>query len=135
MYEYHGWINIRITPGEMEEEEEKKLWKIIFYLKELINSFANHSNVADLRTINGEHLAWFTGCSNHRSPESENLLNIFQLISDKAPGSFGILYIWDTEESEDLSNEFQVWRLARGKLELLKDQYLSPCVPTIEDPM
>jgi hypothetical protein len=135
MYEYHGWANIRLTPGEIEEIEEKKLWEIVSSFKKLIDNFANYSNMSGLKTINGQHLAWFAGCSNHGSSESEELLNIFRLIANKTPGSFGILYVWNTEESEELSNEFQVWRLTRGKFELLKDQYLSPCVPTIEDPM
>lgn len=134
MYEYHGWINIRITPGEIEEKDEKVLWKLNLNFKKIIGNFADSSNIAEFKTINGEHFAWFTGCSNHRSSESEELLNIFKLIGNKAPGSFGILYVWDTEAIEGLGNEFQVWRLVRGKIELLKDQYLSPCIPTIEDP-
>ena len=135
MYEYHGWINIRITPGELKEGDEEILWKLKVHFEKIIDNFANYSNIAELRTINGEHFAWFTGSSNHRSSESEELLNIFQLIGEQASGSFGILYVWDTEELGGLANEFQVWRLARGKFELLKDRYLSPCIPTIEDPL
>jgi Immunity protein 7 len=133
MYEYHGWITLRVTSGEVEDEEEM-LWKINNYAQNLIENFASKHNVAGLKVMNGEHIAWFAGCSNHRSSESEILLNIFQHIGNQAPGSYGILYIWDDEAPNELSNEFQVWRLAKGKFELLKDRYLSPCIPTIEEP-
>ncbi len=133
MYEYHGWITLRVTPGEVDNEEEK-LWEINKYAKNIIDNFADKHGFAGLNVVNGEHLAWFSGCTNHSSPTSETLLEIFRLIGNQAPGSYGLLYIWDDEATHELNNEFQVWRLVRGKFELLKDCFLSPCIPTIEDP-
>ncbi|WP_255297566.1 Imm7 family immunity protein [Leptospira kirschneri] len=44
-------------------------------------------------------------------------------------GSYGLLYIHDEEDDKneiDHSNEFVVWKLARGHLNQEKDPFLSP---------
>ncbi|WP_061270413.1 Imm7 family immunity protein [Leptospira interrogans] len=46
------------------------------------------------------------------------------------PGSYGLLYIQD---EIDHSNEFVVWKLARGHLNQEKDPFLSPCISSIEN--
>lgn len=38
MYEYHGWITIRVTPGEIDNEEEK-LREISNYAGKIIEDF------------------------------------------------------------------------------------------------
>ena len=72
------------------------------------------------------------GLSNHRGSLEEGLINIFREIGEKAPGSYGLLYISD-DENPEFDNEFRVGRLVRRKFELVKDYHLSPRIPTIED--
>ena len=72
------------------------------------------------------------GLSNHRGTLEEALINVFQGIGKKAPGSYGLLYISD-DENPQFDNEFRVGKLIRGKFEFVTDCYLSPRIPTIED--
>jgi hypothetical protein len=57
-------------------------------------------------------------------------------VAENLPGSYGLLYVHDDEDiqdEEDNSNTFVVWKITRGKLTQEKDNYLSPCIPVIED--
>ncbi len=74
------------------------------------------------------------GQHNHRS---EYIIELFQWVAENAPGSYGILYIRDDEDQSrdnDYSNCFRVWRLCRGQLTERDDPFLSPAIPTVEDP-
>jgi Immunity protein 7 len=65
------------------------------------------------------------------------VLNLFEWIAENSLGSYGILYLRDDENSRrdfDYSNEFRVWTLRKGILTENSDPFLSPCIPTIEDP-
>ena len=131
MFEYHGWIGIVVAPYDVENEIHK--------LREVVNSAKNSieqtlpaHHIAELKPINGEYMASFAGFANHRSSLGGNLIQIFQEIAQKAPGSYGLLYIWDDEDPE-LNNQFQVGRLARGEFLFVSDHYLSPRIPTIDD--
>lgn len=132
MYEYHGWITLGVSPREVESEQEK-LWEVSDRVGRLLKDFQHEYCIASLKVINGRHLAWIAGHTNHGSLESKTLLNLFKSVGELAPGSYGILYIRDDEDKEGFANEFQVWRLARGKFDRFKDHYLSPSIPVIED--
>ena len=73
------------------------------------------------------------GLSNHRGLLEKALIDMFREIGEKAPGSYGLLYLSDNENFE-FDNEFRVGKLARGKFEFVTDRYLSLRIPTIEDP-
>ena len=122
MYEYHGWFCIAVAPHEVEDED-CKLYEVVNYVKNLIEQTLPEHHIAELKPINGEYMASFAGFANHRSSLADNLIRIFQEIAQKAPGSYGLLYVWDDEDSE-LGNEFQVGRLARGEFKFVKDSYL-----------
>ena len=63
---------------------------------------------------------------------SSDILNIYYLIAKKAVGSYGLLYVHDDEAKDD-SNNFVVYKLARGKVDRIADTFLSPFIPTVED--
>ena len=133
-YEYHGWITLEVTPSSEEVDNEfDLLWNIHKLVSNLLEDFCAEHRIAGLKVVNGQHLIWIAGCTNHENYESKELLNLLKSIGKYAPGSYGILYVHNDEDTEGLSNEFQVWRLVRGNLEKQKDYYLSPCVPVIED--
>ena len=132
MFEYHGWITFVYSPYEVEDEDEK-LDKVISYAENFIKQVLNERHIAELKVINAEYMASFAGSANHRSPDVEAVIEFFEEIGTKAPGSYGLLYIWD-DEVPDFDDEFQVGRLARGKFEFVKDHYLSPRIPVLEDP-
>ena len=132
MFEYHGWITFVYSPYDVEHEEEK-LDTVISYAKNFIKQVLNERHIAELKVINAEYMASFAGAANHRSPDVEAVIEFFEEIAKRATGSYGLLYIWD-DEVPDFDDRFQVERLARGEFKLVKDHYLSPRIPTLEDP-
>ena len=72
------------------------------------------------------------GLANYRGILEDDLINVFREIGEKAPGSYGLLYIAD-DENVEFDNEFRVGKLVRGKLEFVFDPFLSPRIPVIED--
>ncbi len=84
--------------------------------------------------LNGDlHVLSIAGHRNHRY---EPVIDLFRWLAVNGPGSYGLLYVWDDEDHKhgDYQNLFRVWRLARGVLEERSDPFLSPPIPTVEDP-
>ena len=50
-----------------------------------------------------------------------------------APGSYGLLYLHDDEDTNGFHNAFQVFVLSKGNFILCKDPFLSPYIPRVED--
>jgi hypothetical protein len=73
---------------------------------------------------------WFAGCPNHRH---DCVFGLSPWLSQRAPGSYGLLYVWD-DESRGYENEFRVWRLVRGRVEEMSDPFSLTLHITIEDP-
>jgi len=130
MYEYHGWITVRETP---ENTDEDRIGEILSELREHIGRLNWVSGVLDLRAANGEYHLWTAGNENRKPLPEYDPVNLFRYVGEKAPGSYGILYVWDDEDPDGYHNCFRVYVLARGKLQERDDPFLSPCVPVIED--
>lgn len=84
--------------------------------------------------FNGMHSFTVTGLRNHRK---EEVIDLFRWLAENGPGSYGLLHVCDDEDGErgaDYANGFRVWRLARGRLTEHTDPFLSPRIPTVEDP-
>ena len=131
MYEYHGWITFVYSIDEVEDED-KKLETAVNYARDLIEQTLPKRYINELKVMNGEYMVSLAGLSNHRGSLEEALIKIFKEIGEKAPGSYGLLYISD-DENPEFDNEFQVGKLVRGKFEFVRDPFLSPRIPTIED--
>ena len=58
---------------------------------------------------------------------------VFKLIGEIAEGSYGIIYLYNDEDTDGKENYFQVFSLARGMIKENLDEFLSPIIPTIED--
>ena len=127
MFEYHCWATLRNDPHNVDGPN---LDRLVEELRHRIHTFGDGFGVTDLRAINGQFRVWVSGSPNHRH---DQIFGLFQLIAEMAPGSYGLLYVWD-DEHEPYDNEFRVWRLLRGRVEEMADTFLSPCIPTIEDP-
>jgi hypothetical protein len=135
MFEIHGWATLRESFDEAGEDDEK-LHAIFARLRRQIdeNSWSLNSLV-DLRYINGTPYLTVTGDRNHRISEGSELFELFHTVAEIAPGSYGLVYVMD-DEAQDIAarNEFEVWVLCRGQFTRRSDAYLSPIIPTIEDP-
>jgi len=130
MFQFHGWSVLRYHTHDNDSEiQEQKL-------KQLITIISEHDpeKLVSIRRRNGMDSLFISGMHNHRN---DNITEIFKQIGIVMPGSYGILYIQDDEdinEQYDNSNCFIVWKLIRGHLIEDKDLFLSPFVPTVEDP-
>ncbi len=71
--------------------------------------------------------------TNHRSEDVHEVFELLELITRKAPGSYGLLHLKDDEDPEGRDNEFVIYKMHRGKLDSTFDSLLSPCQPTITD--
>ncbi len=121
MFEYHGWATLRSAPpAELIREIEA--------LHDL-GGMAAH-----LEVLNGAWMLSIMGLRNHRNPD---VIDLYHSLAAHDPDAYGLLYVWDQEDRREggaYTNRFRVWRLVRGKLVELDDSFLSPCIPTLEDP-
>ena len=127
MVEMHGWVTIRASYRDTEDDSIDQV------VAEINKGFQeiNHIN-PELKWMNGEVFFQYSLYTNHWSDDCKELLKLFELISEKAEGSYGLLYILNDESDSDY-NYFVVYRLARGKLEKALDSFFSPFVPVVED--
>ena len=88
--------------------------------------------IFEIKAINGEYKISFVGGGNHRTSDFEKILELFDYISKKAKGSYGLIYIRDDEDGEN-HNNFVVHKMKKGEISIVKDELLSPCHPMIED--
>ncbi|QUH28784.1 Imm7 family immunity protein [Vallitalea guaymasensis] len=130
MYEFHGWAVIRETPQVIDEENVDDIAKMI---EEYIDNLNWESGILKIFAVNGEYQFIVSGVSNHKTQESEELLGVYKYIAKIAPGSYGLLYVKDDEDTKGLDNEFIVYTLVRGNLSIQKDTFISPFIPIVED--
>jgi hypothetical protein len=129
MVEYHGWLTLR--DATVESDEERLTAKAASVEIEIERRIAQH-RIIGMRVVNANYFLWFAGCTNHWSNDVDDIFELLRFIATHAPGSYGLLYLWDDEDSEN-ENAFRVWRLAKGVLSEHPDPFLSPCLPTIEE--
>ena len=110
----HGWITIRCfykNSDKFDElEEEFQFTEVSFYQK------------YEMTFLNICGMSWYYD-------ECEKVIQLYQMISKLAKGSYGVLYV----QSEKEENVFKVYTLKRGCVYEQVDQLLSPCIPEIED--
>ena len=133
MFEFHAWATIRVNEDDdpqldiLSRREDQALER----LRPIIDQADDEFSFFDLRrTGNGMIVFTSHGLRNHRF---QPIIDVFSWIGENLPESYGLLYVHD-DESEVHDNEFRVWRLARGQLTELDDPFLSPYVPTVEQP-
>ncbi|MEV7520125.1 Imm7 family immunity protein [Streptomyces sp. NPDC091371] len=129
MFEYHGWITIRESPGD---DDEARLAAIVEELGQRVEQLAPRY-LLDLRWMNGTPSVHLGGHTNH-SHSASDVLDFFAHVGAVAPGSYGLLHIRDDEDERGHENDFRVIRLARGQVSDHIEPLLSPCIPALEDP-
>ncbi|MFJ8275549.1 Imm7 family immunity protein [Streptomyces sp. NPDC094154] len=108
MFEYHGWITVRETAAD--DEDEPRLRQIVDELRLRIAQM-DSPYLLDLRWMNGEPFIHLGGYSNHRS--SPDVVELFEHVAAVAPGSYGLLHVRDDEEP-DHGDDVRVLKLVRG---------------------
>lgn len=127
MVELHGWITIRENYKETDEDN-------IYEIVDDINRVIYELGYPELKAkwMNGEVCFQCSFYTNHWDSRIQDTLDIYNLVAEKAIGSYGLLYVYDDESKSD-NNRFVIYKLARGKIEKSADSLLSPCIPTVED--
>lgn len=127
MVEVHGWITLRET---YEVTDEENLEMVLRQINDEIEKL-KYSNL-QIKRVNGECFIEILLCTNHMSPDVKEVISFYEIVGKVAKGSYGLLYVHN-DEDEDSYNDFMVYRLARGRVEIYRDNLLSPIVPIIED--
>ena len=130
MFEYQGWVTI-LPHYQTNESIEAQFHGIEKMLIAKLTEIAADNFASGIRYFNGNLRCWFLGYCNHRSQEWYDIMAFFQLLAEKAPGSYGILSCRD-DEDEYKNNAFRIFVLKKGCLTEADDYYLSPCIPEIE---
>ena len=58
---------------------------------------------------------------------------MFEKIGQIAKGSYGLIYLYNDEDTQGKNNIFQVFSMVRGKIYEKEDPFLSPIIPVLED--
>lgn len=130
MYEFHGWATIHES---IVEADAGRLDSIVNGLKDYISNLHWNSGLLNVYAVNGEYHLSLGGFLNRKTVEAKEIIKLYLLIADRAPGSYGLLYTRDDEDTDGFENEFRVFVLARGILQEKKDIFLSPVIPVIEN--
>jgi len=132
MVEYHGWAVIRVSADATEDEPEHVVGDMVQRIQHRIAGISSEQRILGLRCVNGAYLLWAAGYTNHRGADVEEIIAFYSFLATEAPGSYGLLYVQDDEDPQGRDNEFQVWKLARGRLSDERDVFLSPYDPVVE---
>jgi len=127
---FNGWIEISDNPSEMDFDKMNN--SIIPKIEEMIKTHQYDNQSIELKRYNYAYFLIIGGGHNHDVGYSSDLKRLMIDIGELTPGSYGIVYVRFPEDDK-LYNEFQVYKLAKGKFSIEKDTYLSPCVPIIEN--
>lgn len=127
MVEVHGWITLRETYKVVDDDNVEALIKQINDEIEKIE----YPQI-QIKVNNGNYYVEFSVYTNHMSGDINDLIAFFETVGKIAEGSYGLLYIRNDEDRHNYNN-FIVYRLARGSVQILQDAMLSPVVPILED--
>jgi hypothetical protein len=84
------------------------------------------NRVFSLQMLNGNCVLSVVGSTNHKTKSVDEVINLFFKIAEMAPGTYGLLYLYDDEDKDGKNDEFQVYKVAKGEVTVEKDTLLSP---------
>jgi len=130
MIELHGWVTVRET-YEAAFDEEEHIDLLVLQIQAEIDKL--HWFKPGIKAMNGEWFLEFSLYSNRRDSRLQEIFDLYKRIGEIAAGSYGLIYLYDDEDTQGRENQFQVFLLAKGNVEEREDSFLSPVIPTIED--
>ena len=131
MVELHGWAIIRESFTADDEDDNTEL--IVNSLSQEIKKLKIDEKHLRIDYCNGEAFVTATKLTNHFSGDIKGIIGFFKHITLVAPGSYGLLYVHDDEDTNGFDNTFQVFVLSKGNFKLCQDPFLSPYTPMVED--
>jgi hypothetical protein len=131
MYEFHGWFGLAETTSEADAGG---LVGALDDLRPLLGWFTPPQSLAEVRALNGQYFLWVNGLLNRPRDEEGAVDDVLSFLAKRLPGSWGLVYDRSDDWSDPpRSNAFRVRVLARGRVTIREDSFLSPWRPTIED--
>jgi len=131
MYEFHGWFALAESA---EESDTGTREEGVADLQRRITEIDWATGSVSLSALNGEYFVRVDGLMNRMRDEAEDLDALLLWIAERFPGSYGLLYERADEMSEPPGpGSFRVRRMARGRIDIAADPFLSPVNPVIED--
>ena len=131
MLEMHGWLTV--YPTYLNEDKHPEIDEYAIYKNvENILAQCGIEQIKRLKALNGSFYIDVSYFSNRPNPDSHMIINTLKKIAEVAPGSYGLIYVLDDEDTEN-SNNFKVLVIKRGKYSWQKDILLSPCMPELYD--
>lgn len=132
MLDYYGRIVVLDSPGE---GDDLALDAIATWLTGQLETLDQGADLLDARWIEGTQILTFGGLRDPRDSYFDDLLLVIQGLASRAPGSYGTIHYHDDDLNHPFKNEFRVIAMARGRLTEHPDPFLSPVIPTVEDPV
>jgi len=130
MIEINGWISIHITTDG--EDNSEKYRNAIEKIDGIVQPLKGFNQFFKIEALNGFYTLFIGLNHNHDNGYNDLILNLSNKVCNIAPGSYGILYIRNDEDKSNF-NKFKVLKIAKGKVTIEEDRYISPCNPVIED--
>lgn len=114
-----GWIRVH-------EHEDGNVGSFLDFFDSIKSKYLENPNslIFKREIVNGGHCIAIMNYRNH-GVFFNDAYSVFKNAEKNLNSSFGILRVWDDEKE---FNKFDVFRLAKGKLELVEDSILSPCI-------
>jgi hypothetical protein len=135
MVELYAWASIW---GDEVQEDEHSCYADV--MESLIRSKMNDLNLGVL--FSGRiHLEFFNGGltlsavikGNRFRQEHQDVFALLKYIAEIAKGSYGLIYLHDSENLDGKENVFRVFVLKNGALKEAEDPFLSPIFPDVEE--
>jgi len=131
MYEFHGWFALAESA---EESDTGTREEGVADLQRQVAEIDWATGAVNLGVLNGEYFVRVDGLMNRMRDEAEDLDALLLWIAERFPGSYGLLYERADEMPEPPGpGAFRVRRMARGRIDIATDPFLSPVNPVIED--
>ena len=133
MLELHGWFTIREAFRE-EDESDEKLSSAILQIRQAVSKLSNVNLTAKLMVQNGQfYNLLINGNFNHRDSRWTEVTELVRLVSDIAPGAFGVLHFHDDEDKNGRENQFQILVMKKGRIQTHIEADLTPVVCEMEE--
>ena len=129
MIEMFAWLSVHPTYADedtLPPEHEPQI------MKQVSEILRRSGCGIKMQYRNGQPCIQTAYAANHRSAETDALIDTYRRIAETATGSYGVLYLLDDEDPLH-HNDMQVYKFRRGTVTHGTEPDFSPCIPKLED--
>ena len=126
MLELHGWLTISETYKDEDKYTNEALKDIMRQVNRIIE---NSGTQLTLQYMNGTPFLTALLYANHRTKETDTIIETYKSIAKTATGSYGMIYLRDDEDTKHY-NEFQLFIWLNHRIRLILYQNWKYSQPT-----